>query len=196
MISWYNEMLVKKPLITKTITGFFIFGLGDYLCQELEIKYLKKQSEIEYMRILKQASFGILVSPYLHLQYCKIIPLLFPKNDTRSTFLSTIYAVTLSDGSLNLAFFVFMSLFNYKKNSNKENKKEDFSGKEISEEFYKGLKKDIMDKFIPVQINSMKVWSILTFFNFYFIPMQYRVLFDNFFCIFWNIYLSFVEYNH
>ena len=207
MISWYSEMLFKKPIITKAITGFIIFGLGDYLCQELELRYLKKPGELEYMRILKQASFGIIVSPYLHLQYCKIIPWMFPKSDVKSTILSTAYAVTLSDGSLNLAFFIFMSLFNFKKkqitNSDNSNEKitessnvVEVSSKKENEIFFANLKDDIMSKFIPVQINSMKVWSILTCINFYFVPVSFRVLFDNFFCIFWNIYLSFVEYNH
>lgn len=52
---------------------------------------------------------------------------------------------------------------------------------------------DVMEKFITVQIMNMKVWPFLSGFNFYLITGSYRVLFDNFACIFWNIYLSYIE---
>ena len=45
---------------------------------------------------------------------------------------------------------------------------------------------DVMEKFIPVQIMNMKVWPFLSGFNFYLITGSYRVLFDNFACIFYH----------
>lgn len=171
-------MLVKKPIITKAVSGVILFGLGDYMCQQMELKVLKKPGKIEYVRIFKTAAFGIVVAPYLHLQFCKIIPWLFPKDNFKSKVLSTLYAISISDGLFNLSFFIFMAF----SNKTKEEKKSD-------------LVNDIKNKFIPVQINSMKVWSVLTGINISFVPVPYRVLYDNFFCIFWNMYLSYVEYN-
>eukprot|EP00340_Litonotus_pictus_P003609 CAMPEP_0170515424 /NCGR_PEP_ID=MMETSP0209-20121228/1859_1 /TAXON_ID=665100 ORGANISM="Litonotus pictus, Strain P1" /NCGR_SAMPLE_ID=MMETSP0209 /ASSEMBLY_ACC=CAM_ASM_000301 /LENGTH=123 /DNA_ID=CAMNT_0010799907 /DNA_START=267 /DNA_END=635 /DNA_ORIENTATION=- len=101
-----------------------------------------------------------------------------------SFILSLIYAVTISDGIFNYAFFIYMHYANSKMKAGEESS------------IWKSIKsKDVLEKFIPVQINNVKVWPFLTGFNFYFMPMQYRVLTDNVFCTFWNIYLSYVENN-
>ena len=77
-IKWYGSKLDSHPLTTKCITSFITFGCGDLICQTLEKKYgkLKKYDSI---RFLKQASFGVIATPYFHLQFCVIIPYLFPK---------------------------------------------------------------------------------------------------------------------
>jgi hypothetical protein len=177
-LSWYSNVLVTRPLISKASSAFVIFGLGDYLCQEMELKILKKPGKIDFKRIFKQSLFGVVVAPYLHLQYCKIIPRLFPGENPASVMKSILYAVTVSDGIFNFSYFTFMSLCNQNTKTNDSS-----------------VMNDIMEKFIPVQMTNMKIWPFLTGFNFYIVPMHFRVLFDNFFCIFWNIYLSYVEYN-
>ena len=171
----YNTCLVRRPLITKAISGSVVFALGDYLCQKIENHYIFKKplTPTNWLRVFKQTSFGFFVAPYLHLQYNIIIPWLFPETVKYSLIKSVAYAVTISDGSLNFLFFLYMSFIN------------GITRKE-------GMK-DVIKKFIPVQINNIKIWPFLTGFNFTYVPSSYRVLFDNFMCIFWNIYLSYVE---
>lgn len=176
-INRYNLALDRRPIITKALTATGIFAIGDYLCQELEIRYFKKGDSISLQRIAKQASFGIVSAPYLHLQYCKIVPHLFPPTVKYAFAKSVLYAVVVSDCFFNLFFFSYMSLA---------------GGKTVKETF----STELMDKFVPVQTTNMQVWPFLTGFNFYFNPAMYRVLFDNFLCIFWNIYLSYVENNN
>ncbi len=173
----YNQAIETRPLVTKSITAIVIFGIGDYLCQEMENRILKIGNTIKFDRMLKQASFGLVVAPYLHLQFCKIIPWMFPETAKYSFIKSLTYTVILSDSIFNFSFFLYMSLA---------------GGKTFSE----AVRSDeVLAKFVPVQIMNFKVWPFLTGFNFYFIPMNYRVLYDNFFCTFWNIYLSYVENN-
>jgi protein Mpv17 len=177
IINKYNLALERRPIITKSLTAIIIFGIGDYLCQEMENRILKIGDKINYTRIIKQASFGIIVAPYLHLQFCIIIPKFFPERGKYSFIKSLVYAITISDSLFNYSFFAYMSMAN---------------GKTFTQALQSA---EVLDKFIPVQIANMQVWPFLTGFNFYFVPMMYRVLFDNFFCIFWNIYLSYVENN-
>jgi len=171
----YSHCLETRPILTKAVSGSLVFALGDYLCQKIENKYIFKtpQKSINWHRVLKQTSFGFVMAPYLHLQYNKIIPWLFPETAKYSIAKGVAYAVTLSDGFFNFTFFLYMGYMN------------DRSLNEAVEEVPK--------KFVPVQINNMKIWPFITGFNFTFVPSNYRVLFDNFMCIFWNIYLSYVE---
>ena len=171
----YNTCLEKRPLITKALSGSVVFALGDYLCQKIENQYIfkKPQASTDWRRVLKQTSFGFVVAPYLHLQYNIIVPWLFPETAKYSIIKGVAYAVTISDGIFNFMFFLYMSFIN---------------GRTMQDAM-----KDVPKKFVPVQINNMKIWPFLTGFNFTFVPASYRVLFDNFMCIFWNIYLSYVE---
>ena len=60
----------------------------------------------------------------------------------------------------------------------------------------RGIKETISEfnkKYIPTMIANCKFWPIISTINFTLIPIQYRVLFDNFGSIFWNIYLSFIQ---
>jgi protein Mpv17 len=140
----------------------------------MEIKVFKKDKKIEIKRALKQALFGFMVSPYLHLQYNVIIPKLFPEIKRHSFVKSVAYAILISDAIFNCAFFLYMGYI----------KNRDFRKAYL----------ELPEKFIPVQMTNIQVFPWLTGFNFYVISPKFRVLFDNFLSIFWNIYLSYVEH--
>ena len=177
----YNFYLEKRPIITKAISAFFVFGLGDYLCQEMEKRILKNNNNnISIKRIVKQGAFGALSTPYIHFSYCKVIPYFFPDGKKYSFIKSLIYAVTISDGIFNFSFFTYMAM----------SQNRDLSFRQAI------TSKEVHDKFIPVQITNLKVWPILSGLNFYFVPIQFRVQVDSVFVIFWNIYLSYVENNN
>ena len=170
----YSHFLDTRPILTKAVSGSIVFALGDYFCQLIENKYIFKENKpINWRRVVKQTSFGFVMAPYLHLQYNMIIPWLFPETARFSIAKGVIYAVTLSDGFFNFVFFLYMGFVN---------------GRTFSESL-----DEVPKKFVPVQINNMKIWPFITGFNFTYVPANYRVLFDNFMCIFWNIYLSYVE---
>lgn len=171
----YTHYLETRPFLTKTLSSCFVFAFGDYICQKLEHKYIseKDNNSIDWFRVLRQSAFCVLCTPLLHLQYNKIIPYLFPEKSKHSVLKSVAYAVTISDGSLNFLFFLYMAIIN---------------GHSLKD----GMD-DIMKKFIPVQINNIKFWPLLSWVNFTFVPPNYRVLFDNIMCILWNTYLSYVE---
>ena len=168
----YNSLIDQQPLKTKSITCFFLFSFGDYICQKLELKY-KLIAEFSNKRCLMQGSFGLIGAPYLHLQYCKIMPYLFPENSKYIAFKSIVYSLTISDGLSNLMFYIYMDLI---------------SGKGFQKAIQESKK-----KFIVTMIANWQFWPLISTINFTLIPIQYRVLFDNLGSIFWNIYLSFIQ---
>ncbi len=170
-LSWYINKLDTHPLIIKAISSVGIFALGDILCQKIENKIKEEKKDFDYIRMIKQSSFGFIAGPYLHLQYCIIIPYLFPLGKKLSTIKSVIYGLTLSDSIYNCGFYFFC---------------DSFDGKFFDANTF-------VEKFIPTQILNIKVWGILQYINFSIIPIKYRVLYDNTLSINWNAYLSWVQ---
>lgn len=174
-INVYNTFLDKKPLVTKVLSASFIFSIGDYLCQKMEMKFINPSQKFDMKRLAKQALFGVIVAPYLHFQFNIAIPWLFPQHMKWAIGKSVAYAVLISDSIFNASYFTYMALA---------------KGKSFSQ----AIREDIPEKFIPVQITNMQIWPMFTGLNFTFVPMNYRVLVDNIGTIFWNIYLSYVEH--
>ncbi|BFZ11137.1 hypothetical protein BsWGS_14176 [Bradybaena similaris] len=48
------------------------------------------------------------------------------------------------------------------------------------------LKRD----YVPILLNNYKIWPAAQVINFYFLPLQHRVLFVNFVALWWNTYLA------
>jgi peroxisomal membrane protein 2 len=68
----YQELLFLHPLETKSITSFFLFGLGDLLTQ----KFLES-GRLNSLRILKFAVYGIIFAgPLLHFWHSECLPYL------------------------------------------------------------------------------------------------------------------------
>jgi len=75
MFRSYNDVIHRKPIITKALTQFVIFGAGDVFCQFIEKGQSKKASKkFDEVRSLKQAIFGFVFAPYGHFHFCKVIP--------------------------------------------------------------------------------------------------------------------------
>lgn len=172
-LSWYIRKLETHPISTKAISSVMIFGLGDILCQKLE-NYLEEENKIfDYKRFIKQSSYGLIAGPYLHLQFCVIVPYLFPTTAKFHTLKSVIYALTVSDSFYNCGFYLYCDALDGK--------------------FFQ--LNTFVEKFIPTQIVNLKVWPVLQYINFSIVPVKFRVLYDNTLSIFWNAYLSWIQNN-
>ena len=116
--------------------------------------------------------------------YCKILPylgsLVFKEATPKATRVFTSMAADqLLFAPIILAgFFVTNSLF------------EDPS----TEGLKKGIKSYKEKIWETLKINWM-IWPLATTINFWFMPVQYQVLFANFVGLFWNIILSYIAYD-
>ena len=57
---WYNLRIQKTPILTKCITSFTTFSIGDLICQQIE-RSSDKNKKFNFLRTFKQGSFGFLV---------------------------------------------------------------------------------------------------------------------------------------
>lgn len=180
-IRWYTQMLKDKPYITKSITSFFTFGLGDVLCQTVEARLSKDKTNnnskkhLNIIRILKQGSFGILITPYYHLQYCVLMPKWFTGQGAKNTAKMILYDQAVNTVVVIAAFFTYMDYMN----------KANFTLRESFE--------DSKRKFPQTFIANFKLWPAAQWINFTIVPVEYRVLFINIVAIFWTTYLSYVQ---
>lgn len=173
-------MLKEKPFSTKSITSFFTFGLGDFICQSVESKFDKKPDNklieakpYNWKRIFKQCIFGVIMTPYLHIQYNILIPKFFPNPGAMNTAKLLFYDQTVNASVFLLAFFTYMDLLN-------------------DVDLATSLKNTYV-KFFPTIVANWKVWPGVQLFNFTMVPPEYRVLFVNVVAIGWNTYLSYVQ---
>jgi len=166
---WYNRSLEKRPLITKMITSFITFGSGDLICQQIE-KSKNKQKKFEFSRTIKQASFGMMVTPYQHMQFCIIMPWLFKGKGTITSIKSVVYDQIIGAPIFTSLFFIYLDMSNGKN--------------------FDGAVKELEKKLLPTLYMNWKVWPLLMLINFSLVPVQYRVLFANICGMFWSAYLS------
>lgn len=180
-VRWYTRMLKENPYSTKSITSFFTFGLGDFICQSVESKFkpktltdkIKEVKPYNWKRILKQAIFGVIMTPYLHVQYNILIPKFFPNPGALNTAKLLFYDQTVNASVFLIAFFTYMDL--------------------LSDVDLGTSLKNTYVKFFPTLVANWKVWPGVQLFNFTYVPPEYRVLFVNVVAIGWNTYLSYVQ---
>ena len=170
-LNWYTKMLIEKPYTTKCITSFITFGAGDVICQTIE-KKSNKNKTFDYMRAFRQASFGVIMTPYLHLQFNVIIPKYF------ATGKLPILKILAYDQTVNAAVFIF-AFFTYI---------DYFTGVDI-----KTSLSNTLVKFPSTIVANWQLWPAAQVINFTVMPPAYRVFFANIVGVFWNVYLSYVQ---
>jgi protein Mpv17 len=171
LFKWYTNKLTKMPIRTKAITTCVIYGCGDLICQAIEKYYLPTASSLNLPRTIKQASFGLMIAPYFHLQFCIIIPYMFPLTNKLARVKAIVYDQTVATTIFHSLYFLYLDYL---------------IGKTI-------VKEEIQDKVTTAVSRSWGYWPFVQFFNFSYIPSHFRVQFSNFFGIFWSAYISYVQ---
>ena len=70
----YDRLLIRYPMPTKMLTTGFLFGLGDFLCQNIQQKDSPKFN-LDMKRLARFSFLGcFLVTPILNLQYGYVLP--------------------------------------------------------------------------------------------------------------------------
>ena len=166
----YSHQLEKKPILTKCITSFCTFGLGDLISQYLEKKNTDKPWE--WVRFIRQASFGFVIAPYFHLNYCVISPRFFG-GSSKGVLMSVIYDQTVSVCIFTSLFFTYLDTT---------------SGKSLQQ-----ATDELKVKMLPTLLANWKVWPFIMLINFTIIPIPFRVFYTNICGMFWAAYLSYVQ---
>ena len=179
ILNWYSKLLLEKPYSTKMITSFITFGLGDVISQTIEKNAKKKKGEksfFNFVRFIKQATFGVLITPYLHLHFAKIVPFVVPQNpnsNPKTIILKRLlYDQTVHATAFTVVYFLWLNMVNH-------------TG------FNKAVK-NMSELLVPTMIANWKVWPAVMLINFSIMPQHFSVLYVNVVAIFWNAYISYV----
>ncbi|CAM9570700.1 unnamed protein product [Chrysoparadoxa australica] len=167
----YNALLDSKPLLTKGLTSFLGFGLGDFLAQ----KFIDKADEINWERLARLALFGLLIhGPTGHYFYG------FLDSKIPGTAALTVASKVGIDQLLwnpifGVMFFGYMGVC------------EGLKLDEITDRIKNNLWTSVR--------GSWTVWPIAHAINFRFIPTSQRLLYINTIQIFYNVFLSVIAQN-
>ncbi|CDW76742.1 peroxisomal membrane protein 2-like [Stylonychia lemnae] len=192
LLDRYNACLARRPLFTGMISSGVIGGLGDILCQFIEINFdfkpdrakaqeieceqqaPSKKQNIDYHR---SKSFFLLntlwMSPIYFVHYTKVLPYLVPVVTSTSVFKKLVVDQLMLAPLYILSFYPVMNFI--------EGISFDQSKKDIEQKYWITLK------------SNMQTWGPASFINFYLMPVKYQLLFSNFVALFFNAYLSFMH---
>lgn len=165
-------MLIEHPYKTKCLTSIITFGGGDVICQLME-KYSDSAKRLDYWRVFRQASFGLFLTPYLHLQYNIIIPRFFPSGSRYSLVKILCYDQTVNATVAIIFFFLWIDFLTGKS-----------FGKSVEE---------TRIKLLPTLIANWKLWPAAQVVTFTVMPIPYRVFWANIVGLVWNVYLSYMQ---
>ena len=161
---------MKHPIISKAISGFTSFALGDLISQVIESKKQKEKKIINYKRALSFGLTGLSMAPIYHLQYSIIERRLFKgKAPIKQFVFDQIVCVPIQN-------FVLLAVLNAWRGNSIEKSKEN-----IKRCYYNTL------------ISGYKFWPIVTVFNFKYIPHRYCEHFFNVVGMGYSAYLSYIS---
>ncbi|CAG9329733.1 unnamed protein product [Blepharisma stoltei] len=175
LIASYNRALNSRPLLTKSISTFFIIGASDALSQYIESRLQKKSyiQNFDMKRCFKLSCYGAFyLAPLLHGWY-GFLAKKFPAPGMAST---------LKKLSLDQTFFCSLSIWSFFTAVTL------FNGGTLKQGYEK-IQKDYWETLIV----NWKVWPAAMMINFSFIPLHTQVIFVNFIALFWNSYLSYIS---
>lgn len=122
------------------------------------------------------------IAPALHLWYCKLLPrvqaILFPAVSKTVKVLGSMALDQLAFAPVLLTGFFPINQVVMDRDVNS---------------FGKGVQV-WREKIWETMVNNWKIWPIASTINFWFMPVQYQVLFANFVGLIWNMVLSFITW--
>lgn len=87
----YGDALIKRPLLTKSVTTCIIYGAGDSFAQLLT----KGEKPFDYLRMIRQGAFGLcLLGPFYH-KYFGIVDFIVPIKGTTGVFAKLLFDQTI-----------------------------------------------------------------------------------------------------
>lgn len=174
ILKYYTKFLSRYPLTTQSIQAGILMGTGDIIAQTVVEK--RELTQINLTRTAPYAAAGLIVGPTVATWY-KFLDYMF---GTGKAGITAVLKKMIMDQSLFAPCFLatLVSSLHYSK------------GHSVTE-----VKEHLHDKYIDILLANYKVWPFVQLVNFYFLPLQYRVLFVQCVSVVWNTYLSW-KINH
>ncbi|KAI3640854.1 hypothetical protein MIR68_001732 [Amoeboaphelidium protococcarum] len=184
MIRWYQRVLQQYPYTTQMATAGVLFATGDVMAQKVYNPLLlgKPEQKYDYIRTLRMTAYGFFVAGPATFAWYRWLD----RNVVmagRNQSLVTATRVALDQFAFAPCFLYIF--FNYMAFTDKSAyKTSDAASKAVSEQYPKAL------------LANYQIWPFVQLINFYFVPLNYRLLLVNTVAIGWNGYLSLVASKH
>jgi len=170
----YGAVMQARPLATKFCSGGVIFALGDVIAQHSRFGEGKAWNDVDLARTCRTAAVGAFFSGWLHFwwggleragAYC------LPNGKLANTAFKVFFDQALSAPMFNVSYVYIISQL-------------EGMGHDAS------LNRTINT--VPEQmVLHYKVWPAFHMFNFYFVPLHYRVIAMNFIKVGWSGLMSY-----
>ncbi|CAI5757707.1 unnamed protein product [Candida verbasci] len=180
----YHQILLKKPLLTNMISTGVLLGGGDFLAQILLPQ--TPDQPFDYLRNLRAIIYGSIIFAPIGDKWYRILNNKVVWTNGASKLENRTLSTILRVGVDQLIFAPFIGIPLY------------YASMIILENKQPYLE-NIIEKFESSWWITLKgnwlVWPIFQWFNFYLIPVHFRLLAVNIISIGWNTFLSYVMHN-
>eukprot|EP00347_Sterkiella_histriomuscorum_P017585 403348773 len=156
------------------LTSGLIGGFGDVLCQGLENSISKEKKAYNFHRTKTFFIMGtFFVAPLLHMSYSHILPRLVPEISATGAIKKLALDQLVFAPLVILLFYPAINIV---------------EGRSLS-----NAVEDLKNKYVATMIANYKIWPLANLINFYFIPIQYQVLWANLISLIFNACLSYLH---
>lgn len=178
IIKQYAIFLDKYPKMTNAIMTGSLFGIGDLIAQLGFPSHGINDSykSYDFTRTLRAFSYGALIFSFIGDKWYRILNKhVVIRNMPVNHWTNTILKVSCDQiifAPISIPFYFSVITFMEGKDGNT-------------------IRTKIKDNWWTTLLANWKIWPIFQLFNFYFVPVQHRLLAVNLIAIFWNAYLSY-----
>ncbi|XP_013190880.2 mpv17-like protein 2 [Amyelois transitella] len=170
----HNLLFSNKYLLyTNVSISVSLSALGDCIEQKYEL-YTGQQANYDYKRTIHMGFSGAAVGVLCHNWY-KVLDRFIVGKTTSMVVKKLVLDQLIFSPVMIMTFFGSLALF-------EENPLENF-------------RDEVTDKFVTLYRAEWMVWPPAQIINFYFLPTKYRVLYDNFISLGYDVYTSQVKHN-
>ncbi|GKY98845.1 hypothetical protein MPSEU_000840500 [Mayamaea pseudoterrestris] len=172
---FYEGSLARRPIVTKSLTAGFIFGLSDLLAQKIESrdssKTTKSVSQLDWSRILASAAVGLFYfGPAAHYWYNWVFSIL-PGTSLASTLQKAALGQLIFGPCFTCIYFgVGLAQ----------------SGKFTLSNWVTKVRQDLFGAWLA----GTSFWPLVDIISYSLVPKTYIPLFVNMCSLVWTIYLS------
>ncbi|WVZ90337.1 hypothetical protein U9M48_036646 [Paspalum notatum var. saurae] len=169
VVGWYLGLLDARPVLTKSVTAATIFTAADLSSQMFT---LGPEDSLDFLRTIRMASYGLLISgPTLHIWF-NFISKVFPKQDVVNTLKKMFLGQAVYGPIINSVFFSYNAAL---------------QGESVPEIIAR-LKRDL----VPTIKSGLVYWPTCDFITFKFVPVHLQPLVSNSFSFLWTIYITYM----
>ncbi|XP_053606234.1 mpv17-like protein 2 [Plodia interpunctella] len=170
----HNTLFSSKYLLyTNVSVSVSLSALGDFLEQKYEL-YKGTEDKYDYKRTMHMGCSGAAVGVLCHNWY-KVLDRFIQGKTVSMVFKKLVLDQLVFSPVMICTFFGSLALF-------EENPVENF-------------RDEVTDKFLTLYRAEWMVWPPAQIINFYYLPTRYRVLYDNFISLGYDVYTSQVKHN-